>query len=214
MSLDFDVISYLKGKGHLLAMSFWLYLFLLLQCPHRGVVAASSSAPVPTIIGTEFESWCMFQQQTKCSNTQRCKWICNELQTLKASSICKRRCEWNCIELHTLKTSSICKRRCELQWAPNPKNLLNLLQTDSSSCESVWVGPVGFCSLAIILDSRMWRVLREKNTHRRNSGEDRSLSNSFICAALHLFKLPLCNSGRRVQLFNKGGKKRFDFLVE
>ncbi len=194
MSLDFDVISYLKGKGHLLAMSFWLYLFLLLQCPHRGVVAASSSAPVPTIIGTKFESWCMFQQQTKCSNTQRCKWICNELQTLKASSICKR--------------------RCELQWAPNPKNLLNLLQTDSSSCESVWVGPVGFCSLAIILDSRMWRVLREKNTHRRNSGEDRSLSNSFICAALHLFKLPLCNSGRRVQLFNKGGKKRFDFLVE
>lgn len=51
MSLDFDVISYLNGKGHLLAMSFWLYLFLLLQCPHRGVVAASSSAPVPPTIG-------------------------------------------------------------------------------------------------------------------------------------------------------------------
>jgi hypothetical protein len=56
MSLDFDVISYVNGKGHLLAMRFWLYLFLLLQCPHRGVVAASSSAPVPTTIGTKFES--------------------------------------------------------------------------------------------------------------------------------------------------------------
>jgi len=94
-----------------LHMSFWLYLFLLLQCPHRGVVPASSSAPVPTTIGTKFESWCMFQQQTKCSNTQTCEWNCNELQTLKASSICKRRCEWNCNELQTLKISSICCKR-------------------------------------------------------------------------------------------------------
>jgi hypothetical protein len=60
----------------------------------------------------------------------------------------------------------------------------------------------------------MRRVLRENNTHRRNSGEDRSLSNSFIYAALRLFKLPLCSCGRRVQLLNKGGKKRVDFFVE
>jgi hypothetical protein len=60
----------------------------------------------------------------------------------------------------------------------------------------------------------MRRVLKQKNTHRRNGGEDRSLSNSFIYAALRLFKLPLCSCGRRVQLLNKGGKKRVDFLVE
>jgi hypothetical protein len=164
MSLDFDMISYLKGKGHLLAVyDLVIPVSAAAMSPQRG----SSRILICTCSNNNrYQIWELMHVSATdkmLKHTElrmNLQWAPNPKNLLDLQTQMRMKLQWapnpkNLLDLQT-------QGRVKLQWAPNPKNLLDLLQTDSSSCEWVWVGPVGLCSLARIFDSWMRRVLREK----------------------------------------------------